>query len=136
MIKKTVLCLSMICISSYLVASGMVTTFVNSTQLDIKLEIHFSDANITKKIISMAQSYQVVNFKDKKIEYIIFSSDNKDQNGNLYTDLRQNFSIHEKDSKYVIGLKTVPAYTVAAALGTQPFDMPATQAITCTKDII
>lgn len=135
MIKKSILFLPMIFMSSYLAASGMVTTFVNSTQLDIKLEIHFSDATITKKIISMAQSYQVVNFKDKKIEYIIFSSDNKDQNGNLYTDLRQNFLIQEKDSKYVIGLKTVPAYKVAAAVGTKAFDMPVTQAITCIKHI-
>lgn len=132
--KKNLLFLSIMFISSYTIASGIITTFVNSTQLDIKLEVHFSDSSITKKIISMAQSYQVVNFKDRKIDYILFSSDDKDNNGNMYNELRQNFSIEEKNSVYTIGLKDIAPYKVPAALHTEAFEMPTTQAITCVKN--
>ena len=112
--------------------SGIVTTFTNSTQLDINLEIHFSDKSILNKIISMEQSYQIVNFVEKSIQYIVFSSQNKDKNGNLYGSLKQNFPKQLKNSTYVVGLQDVPARTVPAGPGTEEFEMPATQALTCT----
>lgn len=128
---KKIMSMVIIFISSYAAASGVVTTFTNSTQLDIKLEIHFSNNSIITNIVSMAQSYQVVNFDDKKIDYIIFSSHNKDKNGNMYQQLKQKFSKPVKNIVYTLGLKNVPAYTIPASIGTESFEMPATQAITC-----
>lgn len=131
---KKIMFMAAICMNIYCNASGIVTTFTNSTQLDIKLEIHFSNNDIIEKIVSMAQSYQIVNFEDKKIDYIIFSSHNKDKNGNMYQELQKNFSPSDKNTVYIIGLKNVAAYTVPAAIGTEAFEMPTTQAITCTLE--
>jgi len=128
---KKIMMIMLVFVTSYVHASGVVTTFVNSTDLDVKLEVHFSDNTITDKIVSMAQSYDVVNFNNKRIESVIFSSVNKDKNGNLYGQLNQKFSKSIKNSSYTIGLKDVPAYKVPAAQGTEEFEMPATQAFTC-----
>lgn len=125
----------LVLLGSYAQASGVVTTFKNFTDLDVKLEVHFSDNTISDKIVSMAQSYDVVNFNNKRIVSIIFSSVNKDKNGNLYGQLDQTFPKMTKNSVYTIGLQDVPAYTVPAAQGTEEFQMPATQAFICTLDV-
>lgn len=129
---KKIITAIIIFLSCSLHASGVVTTFINSTDIDISLEIHFSDNTIVNKIVSIGQSYDVINFSDKKIVSILFNSNNKDKNGNLYQQTEQKFPTKIKKSTYIIGLRDVPAHIVPAAQGTDEFQMPLTHAITCT----
>lgn len=131
---RKLICLIAIFATSY-TTGAIVTTFVNSTQLDIKLEIRFSDDSTTTKFVSMAQSCEVVNFDNKRIISIVFSSENRDQNGNFYTSLQQYFPKFTKNLVYRIGLEDVPAHTKPATTHTEAFEMPATQMITCTLKI-
>ncbi len=131
---KNRLILSAFFISSSLVyAAPFVTTFVNTTEININLELHFSDKSMTSKGIAMKQSYQVVNFNDKILASLLCSSDDKDKNGNFYGQLDQKMVVLTDDVTYNIALQTVPAHTVAAGEGTQSFEMPDSQTIICTQ---
>ncbi len=122
----------LVVMSACVQAAPFVTTFVNTSSININLELHFSDHNISKKGIAMSQSYQVVNFDDKIVKSVIFSSLDKDKNGNLYGQLDKEFQTPKADVTYNLALQDVPSHTVAAAHGTDAFEMPASQVIICT----
>ena len=117
--------------SLFLQAFPFVTNFVNTTQTTIDLELHFSDKSVVTKGIAMAQSYQVVNFDTKIINFVIFNSPEKDKNGNLYGQLNKKFAIPKADLTYTMALQAVPAHQVAAGVGTDAFEMPDSQKIVC-----
>ncbi|MBV8660767.1 MAG: hypothetical protein JO129_01305 [Candidatus Dependentiae bacterium] len=113
-------------------AAPFVTTFTNATESNINLELHFSDHTISNKTLGMSQAYQVVNFHNKLLESVVFSSLDKDKNGNLFGQLNKKFSVPTKNESYNIALQDVPAHEVPAAQGTQPFSMPDSKTIICT----
>ena len=116
---------------SLLQADPFVTTFVNTTNLNLELELRFSDNSTTTKGISMSQSYQVVNFDTKKLISVIFNSSDRDKNGNFYEQLNKNFTAPKATETYNIALQMVPAHDVPASQGTEAFKMPDLQKITC-----
>ncbi|MDP3788086.1 MAG: hypothetical protein Q8Q60_02050 [Candidatus Chromulinivorax sp.] len=130
--RKYIVLVSLFVSHACVQAAPFVTTFVNSSMININLELHFSDETIAQKGIAMSQSYQVVNFRDKILKSVIFSSLDKDKNGNLYGQLQQEFKIPTEDITYNLALQDVPAHTVAAGIGTDSFEMPASQTIMCT----
>lgn len=130
--KKSIIVSLLIVVSTSMHAAPFVTTFVNTTSININLELHFSGQQIMNQIIAMSQSYQVVNFDDKRLQSIVFSSKDKDKNGNYYGQLTQDFTPPQTDVTYNLSLQDVPAHTVAASAGTDAFEMPATQKIICT----
>jgi hypothetical protein len=112
-------------------AFPFVTTFVNTTNITMNAELHFSDNNIVNKIIDIGQSYEVVNFYNKMITLVRFSSLDKDKNGNLYAQCDQNFMAPTEDLAYTIALQKVPAHKIPAADGTDAFQMPDSEKIIC-----
>ncbi len=119
---------------SLIQANPSVTTFFNTTKANINLELHFSNNRIEQKDIAIDQSYQVVNFDTKKLSSVIFSSLDRDKNGNFYEQLNQSFAVPTTDVQYNIALQLVPAHMIAAATGTDAFKMPDSQKIICTLD--
>jgi len=117
--------------SSLLQAAPFVTTFVNTADVHLHVELHFSDNSVDSKGLSLSQSYQVVNFANKMITSAIFSSADKDKNGNFYGQLHQKFPTPKSNVTYNISLQDVPAHTVQAAPGTQAFEMPDTKEFVC-----
>ena len=118
--------------SSYLKAAPFVTTFTNITESNINLELHFSDHTIINKTLAMSQAYQVINFPGKLLEVVIFSSLDKDKNGNLFGQLNKKFTTPTKNESYNIALQNVPAHEIPAAQGIQAFLMPNSKTIICT----
>ncbi len=118
---------------SFLQTAPFVTNFVNAADANLQLELHFSDDSIEKKGIGLFQSYQVVNFQNKVITSVMFSSKDKDKNGNFYGQLHQQFSAPKKDITYNILLQDVPAHMVSAGPGTEEFKMPDSQEFVCKK---
>jgi hypothetical protein len=106
-------------------------TFVNTTLVAVHIDFHMSDQSIVSKVIPAGKSYELKNFADKFLENVSCTSAEKDVNGNLYGNLDQKFEKLFSDQIYEIGLKDVPAHTVAATEMTEAFQMPATQAFTC-----
>jgi hypothetical protein len=115
----------------YLQPTAFVTTLINKTGVNIKAQLHFSDSSIENKGIGIAQSYQVVNFDTKKLESASFTSNDKDKNGNLYTQLDQKFVAPTGHVSYEILLQDVGSHKVPAGRGTESCMMPATQKIIC-----
>ena len=130
-IKNYLVCVLLFVSSSLVQAAPSVTTFVNSAHVNVQLELHFSDNSIDKKGIALSQSYQVVNFPTKTITSVIFSSLDKDKNGNFYGQLNQKFSVPTTNVSYHISLQDVPAHIVKAAAGTEEFKMPDSQEFVC-----
>ncbi len=122
--------------SSLLQAAPFVTTFVNTADTNLHIELHFSDNSVDAKGLSLSQSYQVVNFANKIISSAIFSSEDKDKNGNFYGQLHQSFPIPISNMTYNISLQDVPAHTVKAAPGTQEFEMPDTKEFVCKSGVV
>lgn len=112
-------------------AHSFITTFVNTSLININLELHFSDNSIANKGIAMSQSYQVVNFDNKVIKFIQFSSLDKDKSGNFYGQLKQDFAAPKADTTYNISLETVPSHIIPAGDGHEEFQMPESQKIVC-----
>lgn len=112
-------------------ANNFITTFVNTSQININLELHFSDNSIASKGVAMSQSYQAVNFDNKIITYVKFSSLDKDKNGNFYGQFKQDFTRPTADTTYNINLQTVPSHTIPAGDGHEEFQMPESQTIVC-----
>jgi hypothetical protein len=130
--KKNIVLMVLFLLHTCVQADPFVTTFVNTSMININLELHFSDNSISKKGIAMSQSYQAVNFKDKVVTSVVFTSFDKDKNGNLYGQLEQKFVAPTVDVTYNLALQDVPAHTVVAGIGTDAFEMPASQTIICT----
>ena len=116
---------------SLLQAAPFVTTFFNTADVHLHVEFHFSDNSVDSKDIAFSQSYQVVNFANKIIKSAIFSSADKDQNGNFYGQLHQKFPAPINNITYNVSLQDVPAHIVQAAAGTQDFEMPDTKEFVC-----
>lgn len=112
-------------------APPFVTTFLNEAHVNLHLEVHYSDDTIDKKGIALSQSYQVVNFPNKIIRSVIFSSTDKDKNGNFYGQLNQKFAAPTTNVTYHISLQDVPAHIVKAGPGTEEFKMPDSQEFVC-----
>jgi hypothetical protein len=127
-----ILLLSLV-VQSSLFAIPFVMTFVNTTDSTINVQVSFSDLTTDKKGLALDQSYQVVNFQDKSIKSINFSSPNKDKNGNFYQPLDYRFVDPKEDTTYNIALQLVPAHQVAATQDTPAFTIPDTKKIICTK---
>ena len=108
------------------------TTFVNQSNIIIHLELHFSDTTIDIEDIAVSQSQKIISHDEKMLRSVIFSSLDKDKNGNMYGQLQQDFPSSTVDVTYNIALQDVPAHTVVASLGTESFEMPVTQKIVCT----
>lgn len=128
--RKIILVVMILC-SSLVQASPFVTTFINTTDINIHLELHFSDNSIATKGIALSQSYQVVNFDNKTIVSVIFNSPDKDKKGNAYGQLDKKFTTPVADTTYNIALQVVPAHEVPAGPGTDAFKMPDSQTIMC-----
>jgi len=124
----------LLCFTMVTYAQPVIITLINKSNINIQAEFHFSDKTMTKKGISMLQSYQVVNFDTKFIEYVLFKSQDKDKHGNFYKELNQKFIIPAKNVSYVLTLETVPAHIVNKAVGTELFMMPESQKIVCNLD--
>ncbi|MGZ6251260.1 MAG: hypothetical protein ACXWL2_04470 [Candidatus Chromulinivorax sp.] len=131
--KVGIILLFTLVVQSPVIAIPFVMTFINKTDITINIQVNFSDLTSDKKGISMDQSYQVVNFEDKLIESINFSSPNKDKNGNFYEQLDYKFVDPKEDTTYHLALQLVPAHQVAATKDTPAFSMPDTKKIICTK---
>jgi hypothetical protein len=130
-IKNYLVCVVLFFSCSLMQAPPCVTTFVNTANVNLQLELHYSDDTIDKKGIALSQSYQVVNFPTKIMTSVIFSSTDKDKNGNFYGQLHQKFAAPTMNVTYQISLQDVPAHIVKAGPGTEEFKMPDSQEFVC-----
>jgi len=129
--SKKIIFYTILLLSSLVQASPLVTTFVNTTKMNMNLKLRFSDHSIVNKGVSMAQSYQVINFHDKMIESVIFSSSERDRKGNFYSELNKKIKKATSNETYNIALESVPAHEVPAGPGTEAFTMPESKKIIC-----
>lgn len=108
-----------------------VTTFVNTTAINIHFKLHYSDnkgsnsdnRNLTEDV-AMAQSYQVVNFDTSKLVSIELSSPDRDNYGNFYESSQQELPIKKEAQTYIIKLQKVDS-------NDEDFQMRARQKIIC-----
>lgn len=132
--KKYIGMIVLLVMNSCVQAVPFATTFVNQSNITIHLELHFSDTtiDIDNEDIAVSQSQKIISHNEKMLTSVIFSSLDKDKNGNMYGQLQQSFPSSKVDVTYNIALQDVPAHTVAAGVGTESFEMPITQKIVCT----
>ena len=114
-------------------AAPYVTTLVNTSPVTIDVELYFSDNHTVAKSIESTKLLPVINFAYKLLTKAVFSSSDKDKNGNVYDQLDQKFPIPKSDETYNLALQDVPSRTVDAGVGTEKFEMPATQKIVCNR---
>ena len=129
--SKKLIFFTVFLLSSLVQASPFVTTFVNTTKINMHLKIYFSDNSVVNKGLSMSQSYQAVSFYNKMIKSVVFSSSERDKKGNFYRELNKKFKKITSNETYNIALESVPAHKVPAGPGTEAFKMPESKKIVC-----